>query len=635
MHADFTLVFERSWRIGSGQAAGRHLDELVLTDGNGLPFVPGSTLRGLVADAVRRLAGGLGLEVCDGTLTRQEGEPLGRLCGVNREGACPLCVLTGSNFREAAVEFEPARLALGGDGAAGSEPEGRRRLAGVAAAVPGLLTRRRVRTAIDEESGRADDEKLFALEEATAGLELSATLRIDASDPDLSARHVALVVGALRFLREVGGGRRRGFGRCRVRIDHADLRPAFQGWRQAVESLGREEDAGEAAPALGPGPRAPQSTPAGRRSREVPSLLAVEAVVVGELALGARPEAGNLVSGLPFVPGSTLRGALAARWRGDRGSDAFRRAFLSGRLRFGYLHPKDGQVAALPVPLSRHTCKLRPGELRRGGHGFVDLLENPRAESCLQEGCPGRLVPWDRRFDGAAGEAAEALAVSPHNRIEFRSQTVRLGGLFAYEVLPEGRRLRGYLRAEDPEDMAVLLDGLGLELDEPFPLRIGRRKGALGYLECSLTAPTGDDGGVGLFPEAPAVPGRWREEESLRVDLLTPAIALDPYLRYRESLAPADLGLSRDGFDGAFARSQVVAGWNSAHRLPKGDEVAVRAGSSYLLERPASGAEDELRALAEAARQGIGRRRSEGFGVVAVTPVAATAPAHRAGEEVA
>ncbi len=70
-----------------------------------------------------------------------------------------------------------------------------------------------------------------------------------------------------------------------------------------------------------------------------------------------------------------------------------------------------------------------------------------------------------------------------------------------------------------------------------------------------------------------------------------------------------------------FARSQLIAGWNSAHRLPKGDVVAVRAGSSYLLRRPANGAEGELRALAAAAGEGIGIRRTEGFGAISIMPV--------------
>ncbi len=137
MRIDVTLTFEDSWRVGSGQAAGRHLDDLVRSDGLGLPFVPGSTLRGLVADALRRLARALEIEVCDGTLSPGDGEPPGTLCGVTREGPpCPLCVLTGSNRREGAVSLEPARLLLEAQGGALSSPEERRRLGELALAVP-------------------------------------------------------------------------------------------------------------------------------------------------------------------------------------------------------------------------------------------------------------------------------------------------------------------------------------------------------------------------------------------------------------------------------------------------------------------------------------------------------------------
>ena len=160
-----------------------------------------------------------------------------------------------------------------------------------------------------------------------------------------------------------------------------------------------------------------------------------------------------------------------------------------------------------------------------------------------------------------------------------------------------------------------------LAVGEGFRLRVGRRKGALGYLECVLSPYGGQDGGVGLFPEAPQIPGRWPEGAALRIDLLTPAILVDSYLGYRESVVPEDLGLGREAFDGVFARSQLIAGWNSAHRLPKSDVVSVRAGSSYLLRRPANGAEDELRALAAAAAKGIGIRRTEGFGAISIMPV--------------
>jgi CRISPR-associated protein Csx10 len=616
---DIVLAFDRSWRVGSGEAAGRHLDDLVRRDGHGLPFVPGTTLRGLVADAVRRLAEVVGEPVCHGTARRRDNGTLGKLCGVTRKGPpCPVCVLTGSNHRPAAVDFGPGRLILSHDGRRLWEPHDRERLAEAAVRVPALLTRPRSRTAIEEVSGRAEDEHLFTLEEAQPGLELAATLSAEPSGSDLSPRDVALLVAALRFIREAGGGRRRGLGTCRIRIESARLQPFFESWEAAVESLAGESS--EAArPTTGPDPAPePRAPITGATGPALPTVLAIDARVLGEVALGRRPEAGNLVAGLPFVPGSTLRGALAARWRGDRGSAEFRRSFLSGRVRFGYLYPAAGRRAGHPLPLSRHTCKLRPGE-PPDGHGVVDLLERPEARRCRH--CQGLLVPAGPGLSGVPEDEGRALVVSSHNRIDSDSQTVSRGGLFAYEVIPEGRSLRGYLRADDPEDLAVLLEGLGLRPDDLFELRVGRRKGVMGHLHCHLGPHTGTDGGVGLFPDAHPVPDEWPAGKAMRIDLLTPAIVRDEALGFRGTLVPRDLGLDRERFDGAYAASEIVAGWNSAHRLPKSDELAIRAGSSYLLHRPPEGADQELRTLAAAAALGIGHRRTEGFGVVSIAAV--------------
>jgi CRISPR-associated protein Csx10 len=613
---DYTIVFDRSWRIGSGEAAGRYLDSLVRRDALGLPFVPGSTVRGLTRDAIRKLAKTLSIAVCDGTVARREDDSLGSLCGVDREGLCPLCALTGSPHHEPAVSWGPARLVLGGAGGPVWKDRERRALAEEAKKVPGLLTRPRPRTAIDAESGRAADEQLFTLEEALEGLELAGSLEIAQMTPALAPRDVSLLIAALRFLREMGGSRRRGLGACRLRIDHADLAPAFATWQDAVRALAAgpdEVETGVEPPRVAVAPAAVAASRPGRRT-----LLQIDATVVGEVVARGRPEAGNLIAGLPFVAGSTVRGALAARWQGDRAAEDFLRCFLSGRVRFGFLYPPSGLGVGGPVPLSRYTCKLRPGPLGSFGHGFVDLLLDPEAERCPQ-GCRGRLIPSEQRFEGRLEDNnAKGLALSPHNRIDPESQTVREGALFAYEALPEGTRLRGFIAAADAADVDLLLSGLGLAAGDSFTLRVGRRKSALGYLDCRISAGSVPPGGASLFPDAPAVPGEWPASGALRIDLMTPAIVVDEHLRYRESLTPRDLGLTRERFDQAFSAFQVLAGWNSAHRLPKADQIAVAAGSSFLLARPADGGKEELQALARAAREGVGLRRTEGFGVISV-----------------
>lgn len=43
----YSIQFYTNWHCGSGQAAGADVDALVVKDAQGLPFVPGKTIKGL------------------------------------------------------------------------------------------------------------------------------------------------------------------------------------------------------------------------------------------------------------------------------------------------------------------------------------------------------------------------------------------------------------------------------------------------------------------------------------------------------------------------------------------------------------------------------------------------------------
>lgn len=48
----YTIEFFSNWHCGSGLAAGADVDALVIKDKNGLPYVPGRTIKGLLREAV-------------------------------------------------------------------------------------------------------------------------------------------------------------------------------------------------------------------------------------------------------------------------------------------------------------------------------------------------------------------------------------------------------------------------------------------------------------------------------------------------------------------------------------------------------------------------------------------------------
>lgn len=51
----YKITFFSNWHCGSGQAAGADVDELVVKDRNGLPYVPGRTVKGLLHDACKQI----------------------------------------------------------------------------------------------------------------------------------------------------------------------------------------------------------------------------------------------------------------------------------------------------------------------------------------------------------------------------------------------------------------------------------------------------------------------------------------------------------------------------------------------------------------------------------------------------
>lgn len=55
MKINYTIQLHSYWHCGSGLAAGTDVDLLVIKDADGLPYIPGKTIKGLVREAVDEL----------------------------------------------------------------------------------------------------------------------------------------------------------------------------------------------------------------------------------------------------------------------------------------------------------------------------------------------------------------------------------------------------------------------------------------------------------------------------------------------------------------------------------------------------------------------------------------------------
>lgn len=57
MNIQYQIELHTWWHCGSGQSAGADVDALVIKDKNGMPFIPGKTIKGLLRDAAEELIG--------------------------------------------------------------------------------------------------------------------------------------------------------------------------------------------------------------------------------------------------------------------------------------------------------------------------------------------------------------------------------------------------------------------------------------------------------------------------------------------------------------------------------------------------------------------------------------------------
>lgn len=337
-------------------------------------------------------------------------------------------------------------------------------------------------------------------------------------------------------------------------------------------------------------------------------MLDVQVTAHQPLALGVRLAGSAPVPTRLHVPGSVLRGALAAAWIAEYGlpakvSAAQRQEFIAlfeSDVSYGPLFATGSQV----VPLSVLRCKYRQCPT------VTDEAFNDRGAeaSCA---C-GPLVPGRGEVEFTASGAGRLITQSTHLQIDDARQVAEDGLLFTRRALTHRdasgaeRTFHGRITTG-----SELPDGAARWLAGSRRLRLGGRRGTSGAVTYTPRA-------------AEAVPQKTGERIALRLN--APAILTDPA---GLPLDIADHGGLRAVLDAEFAclpgsvrvtavervwaRREWVGGWHAASRLPKPVELAVSAGSVLLLCFDQPPAPDALLALTG---RGIGLRRSEGFGAL-------------------
>ncbi len=313
-----------------------------------------------------------------------------------------------------------------------------------------------------------------------------------------------------------------------------------------------------------------------------------------ELVLKDGASVGNIHSSLDFVTGSSLRGALAARWLEERPADERFLDLFERQVMVGDATPAtDCEARTFPIPRSIQRCKAscpNPTVVDRLAEGLdPGLGAEPFCGHCGGGYAPtagyisqdGTLVSVPLRPRGQTANDEDGTAA--HESLRYR------------DTIPKGTKFVSCIRGHRKK-VEAFLDGS--RLDEGSRLRVGESRSTRGSLEVTKI--------------------RWQEprecdELEVAIVLCSRAIMLDPWLRpTTRVIAEADDRLAIEHpltvqplkWAGPLT---PVAGWNGGQGIPKPTDQAVPAGSTFafMLENGAA-----IRS------QGVGVRRAEGFGEV-------------------
>jgi CRISPR-associated protein Csx10 len=632
----FEIELRSDYHVSAGYGLGALVDSALHRDADGLPVLRGTTINGLLRDGLYRL---LQLEPLRGHVTCQasgllekdeEGKANPRFCGQHdpEQEDCPICRVFGS-ARTAKHWWigsaRPAGLPLPvSDGWQPGQTGGQ--------IAPHVRISPRTR--------RAEARKLFYREEGDSRLRFHFTAECDADNPDTLAE-TELLVAAARFVRNLGAARRRGRGECRIHLldegTEGDCLPALvegqsyeklllAGFRQ--HWLEEKQPEGKAMPIA--------FTPSDAADR-TPVRLRVVARADEPLLISEKAEAGNQFQTVEYIPGSALRGALAGRVAARHDldkvdSDAYRafvRLFFRDGVQFPTLYPahrvSNAIYPAVLAPLDLLSCELYPGfaatetAAAHSAAGFA--LRDDLHPACLR--CNSDLKPLGGFLSLRSGpHRLEINRLSEmHVHIHPGTHRAASGDLFGYDVLAPGQYFVGELTCADAAAWENLCALAGLpEEGGRLTLRLGKAC-RRGYGKITLWIERQPDGAEHPWLQLPLAQRVTDPTAPLVLTLLTDAIVPDPWGRFQTSL-DADwlsqaLGV-KVRVKRAFCANRVVDSFNAQLGLPRWRDVALRAGSAVGLEiTEAIDLPELLKHLEKVEREGLGLRRSEGFGRVA------------------
>jgi len=319
----------------------------------------------------------------------------------------------------------------------------------------------------------------------------------------------------------------------------------------------------------------------------------------------------NAAITLPYIPGSVIRGMIISRhirqqptgYILDAGGP-MKDLFFSPNTRYLNAYPAILGQRSLPIP----STWVRPKYLNSDELG----ANSPIAMHDSAFGPPrfggGAQVKTKSMTGFAVIDGNHALVFNPDTVVNVHTARARPSmekpQVFRYEALADGQTFKGaILCAGDDEAKAVF----SLLSDDPVIVFGGSR--TAGYGAATLT---------NVQLETTWIEVQHRISSSMILTLLSDALLKDGYGVYKPTPAMLQAHLEKLGVHGAIdpisVRTTWVGGFNRKWGLPLPQAIGIERGSVFRLTVP----RDSEVALAELLSKGVGERREDGFGRVAL-----------------
>lgn len=603
------ITMTSDWHVGSGLGRGE-VDRLVQRDADGLPYLPAKTLTGIVRDGCEQVALALDNGHDQGLWHRWVnflfGDQPALASGAIEVEPCPAALSIRSAYLESSL-----REAL----------KAKQQLAKAIAFIkPGV--------AIDEKTGSAKPDYLRFEEVVRMGAVLTAESRLDFSDhkdfsDESKAMAYALLIAGAAMVERLGGKRRRGNGRCNIKIIGMaeDREPWLQWLKEHYQT------------ALEPPTRTPQ--PLSTSNPQTPDADAIWYTVPLNITTQSpvvlpRRTVGNVVESLDYIPGRYFLRHLHQTL-----SDKLdvSQAIAQGNLIVTNATIAIAGKAGRPTPFCLFGKKLDGGLSE--GQGVYNRFQEaePKDEQGNAIQTKGERSGYLGDFDKSRLPDYETLPLTifTHNTIRDAVQrpTTDVGGVYSYQAIPTGTTLIAELRL--PKSIHKHLANQQQNWWEALAgdLSIGQsRKDQYGgiHLQPSIPQPFQATSNA----EQPGKLYVWcLSDVLLRNSHLVPTTDPDDFKRELEMVLGVELTCADERKDdhederdpGAdndllslMMRSRRTESWQVRWGLPRPSMLGWQAGSCVVYAVTNGPINPDM--LAEVEARGIGDRCSEGYGQI-------------------